>query len=112
VAEKRPFRIVLGEGPQKGVLGGSLSRYVPPGAQYDYKPPSVFARYRVVSVIFVLLAIALLAFWVTARLHVRRSAKLPTVPVSPAPPATQPDPVYVTPLPNPPRNQSEPNLRH
>jgi hypothetical protein len=100
VAGKRQFRIVLGEGPQKGALGGSLSRYVPPGAQYEYKPPSVFARYRVLSIVFALLVIALLLYGVMAPRHDRRlPAPAATPPASaPGPTAPQPDPVYVLPV--------------
>ena len=57
-----PFRIVLtGERP-RGALGGSLSHYVPPGAQYDYKPPSVFVRYKWLTLIFLAMILALLAY--------------------------------------------------
>ena len=98
MAEKRPFRIVLGEGPQKGALGGSLSRYVPPGAQYDYNPPSVFERYRILSVVFGLLMLALLAFLIIAPRHEQRHATGPAEPANPSAPERPADPVYVTPL--------------
>lgn len=80
------------------MLGGSLSRYVPPGAQYDYKQPSVFERYRILSVVFALLIIALLAFLIMARRHEQRHVTGPTAPANPSPPERPADPVYVTPL--------------
>ena len=98
MAEKRPFRIVLGEGPQKGALGGSLSRYVPPGAQYDYNPPSVFERYKILSIVFGLLMLALLAFLIIAPRHEQRHATGPAEPAIPSAPERPADPVYVTPL--------------
>ena len=98
MAEKRPFRIVLGEGPQKGALGGSLSRYVPPGAQYDYNPPSVFERYKVLSILFALLIMALLAFLIIAPRHDPHRVRVPAAPANPSPPERSADPVYVTPL--------------
>jgi hypothetical protein len=111
VAEKRPFRIVLGEGPQKGVLGGSLSRYVPPGAQYDYKPPSVFERYKALSIGFAVLLLAVVLYLISAH-HFRRQpiptpaeAALPATPAATtAPSAAAADPVYVLPI-SPPANR-------
>jgi len=106
VAEKRPFRIVLGEGPQKGALGGSLSRYVPPGAQYDYKPPSVFERYRILSIAFALLLSAVVLFLLLAHRYPGRppAEPVPAVANSTAstptstPSAPAADPVYVVPV--------------
>jgi hypothetical protein len=111
VAEKRPFRIVLRDGPQKGVLGGSLSRYVPPGARYDYKPPSVFERYKTLSIGFALLLLAVVLYLFLAP-HLRRQpmpmpaqTPLPVVPVpTTAPGAAAADPVYVSPI-SPPANR-------
>jgi hypothetical protein len=103
VAEKRPFRIVLGEGPQKGALGGSLSRYVPPGAQYDYKPPSVFERYRILSIVFALLLSAIVLFLLLAHHHPRQPPAEPVPAAADSTPASTPatataDPVYVVPV--------------
>jgi hypothetical protein len=104
VAEKRPFRIVLRDGPQKGVLGGSLSRYVPPGAQYDYQQPSVFERYKFLSTVFALLLVAVVLYLLIARRHPRQPLPAPVqAPPSVAAPATAPsepsaDSVYVSPI--------------
>lgn len=95
MADKRPFRIVLREGPPKGTLGGSLSGYIPPGAQYDYKPPSVFERYKALSIIFALLVVAILVFLLLVPRH-PRPLGTPASAVVPAAPTT--DPVYVLPV--------------
>jgi len=69
-------------------LGGKLGPYVPPGAQYDYKPPSVFARYKVLTAVFVALVLLLLSYWVWG---------LRQPPRATAAPGNQP--VYIEPLP-------------
>ena len=91
-----PFRIVLNrdERPQ-GMLGGSLSHYVPPGAQYDYKPPSVFARYRGLTVIFALLILGILAYALLLRPKSR--VVPPRAPAVHSQPASS-EPIYVQPL--------------
>ena len=95
-------RIVLrppGELKRPGELGGSVGNYVPPGAQYDYRPPSVFAQYKVVTVIFALLLAALLVYWAMAPKHDPRFVHPETDAASA--PAQEPGPVYVQPLSKP-----------
>lgn len=92
-------RIVLrppGELKQPGQLGGSLGNYVPPGAQYDYKPPSVFAQYKVVTGIFAALLVGLLIYWALAPKHDPRFVHPKSDEASAA--ASDPGPVYVQPL--------------
>ncbi len=111
--------------PKRG-LGGKLDAYVPPELRYDYKPPSVFAQYKMLTAVFVALAFILLGYglWVavSAPLDSRdavgpapapqmspaagRPAPGTPAPGRPAPgrPAPQPQPpqdqpVYVEPLP-------------
>jgi hypothetical protein len=86
-------------------LGGKLAPYVPRGAQYDYSPPSVFARYKTLSAVFVILLVSLFGYWAFV-LRQPRAAVQPaqhTQPAVQAPqrrPAQPPsDPVYVEPLP-------------
>jgi hypothetical protein len=81
-------------------LGGKLSAYVPAGAQYDYKPPSVFARYKVLTGVFVALALSLMSYWVFVSRQPRAAAAAPPAPVGSAPPAPQDQPVYIEPLPS------------
>lgn len=88
-----PFRIVLNSGERpRGMLGGSLSGYVPPGAQYDYKPPSVFARYKWLSLAFVALILSIVIYF----LLVPRAPRI--IPASHPAPAPASEPVYVEPL--------------
>jgi hypothetical protein len=82
--------------PPATKLSGKLTPYVPRGAQYDYKPPSVFARYKVLTAIFVILLVSLLGYWAiglgmprAVRQAARQAAQ------QPAPPS---DPVYIEPL--------------
>ena len=94
-----PFRIVLNGGERpRGMLGGSLSHYVPPGAQYDYKPPSVFARYKWLTAIFVLLVLGLLLY---PALGLKKAPAAPPRAASQPshqPPASAGEPIYVQPL--------------
>jgi hypothetical protein len=96
VAEKHSLRIVVGDGPPPGSLGGSLKGYVPPGAQYDYRPPSVFARYRTLSIVFAALILLLVIYSLLAP---REDSRLNRVPASPAAKEGVPDAVYVLPIP-------------
>jgi hypothetical protein len=113
MAKLKPFRIRLGEprtfgrsrtfgeaptlDPNKdsSQLGGSLSGYVPPGAQYDYKPPSVFAEYKILTVIFGVLIAGLFVYWALIPRHERAEHKLPPAASAAGPSA---DPVYIEPL--------------
>jgi hypothetical protein len=90
-----PFRIVLNADRPRGMLGGSLSGYVPPGAQYDYKPPSVFVRYKWLTATFALIILGLLVYVLVAP----RQRVIPT-PRSEqlAQPASSGEPIYVEPL--------------
>jgi hypothetical protein len=77
-------------------LRGKLARYVPRGAQYDYNPPSVFARYKVLTAVFAILLVSLFGYWAIVLRHT------PTVP-RPALPGRQAappqsDPVYIEPV--------------
>jgi len=86
-------------------LGGKLNAYVPPGAQYDYKPASVFARYKVLTAVFVLLALCLLSYWAWVSRHTPPAPSAaasapsdgPAHASGPQPPQNQP--VYIEPLP-------------
>ena len=90
-----------------GKLSGKLSPYIPRGAQYDYRPPSVFARYKVLTAVFVILLMALFGYW-SFRLHQPRVVppERQTLPAQEPHPAAQPlpaaqpqsDPVYIEPL--------------
>jgi hypothetical protein len=111
MAKQKSFRIVLGrprtfgrtssfsdlpelsERKDPNQLGGAVSNYLPPEAQYDYKPPSVFAEYRVLSIVFGLLVAALVAYWVWAPGHDHRSVR-----PKPAAASAAPDAVYIEPL--------------
>jgi hypothetical protein len=100
VAKKQTLpRIVLrppGKLTQPGQLGGSVGNYVPPGAQYDYKHPSVFAQHKVVTGVFAALLIGLLIYWAMAPKHDPRFAKPDTHAASAA--ASDTNTVYVQPL--------------
>jgi hypothetical protein len=85
-------------------LRGKLDAYVPPELQYEYKPPSVFVRYKVLTALFVAFLLGLMGLWLAA---IRR----PAAPTSAKPAASQPapatkaqkpqdQPVYVEPLPS------------
>lgn len=85
-------------------LGGKLSAYVPPGAQYEYKPPSVFARYRALTMVFVVLVLGLLSYWIwglNAPVPPSRapSARAAAAPAAPAAAPAQDGTVYIEPLP-------------
>jgi hypothetical protein len=75
-----------------GKLGGKVMPYVPRGAQYDYNPPSVFARYKVLTAVFVVLLVSLFGYWafVLRAPHAAGAAQKPGAPQS--------DPVYIEPL--------------
>jgi hypothetical protein len=77
-------------------LRGKLARYVPRGAQYDYKPPSVFARYKVLTAVFAVILVLLFGYW-TIVLRQTRTAGRPSRPAQQVAPS-QSDPVYVEPL--------------
>jgi len=85
--------------PQTPRLRGKLAPYVPRGAQYDYKPPSVFARYKALTAVFVILLVSLFGYW--AIVSRQSGAALPRPQHSqPASKQAQPqsDPVYIEPL--------------
>jgi hypothetical protein len=91
----QPFRIVLSADRPRGMLGGSLSGYVPPGAQYDYKPPSVFARYKWLTAAFAAMILGLLVYvLMTPRQRVIPTPRTEQL----AAPAPSAEPVYVEPL--------------
>ncbi len=77
-------------------LSGKLTPYVPRGAQYDYRPPSVFARYKVLTAVFVILLVSLFAYWAIVLRQSRAAAQA----AKPARQQVQPqsDPVYIEPL--------------
>jgi hypothetical protein len=92
-------------------LGGKLSPYVPRGAQYDYNPPSVFARYKVLSALFVILLVSLFGYWIFIVRQPRAAAASSLPPSNAARPGAarpdaarppqrvpQGDPVYIEPL--------------
>ena len=84
-------------------LRGKLDAYVPPELQYDYKPPSVFARYKVLTAVFVAFLLGLMGLWVSvARRPAPTSAKQAVSQPAPATKAQKPQdqPVYVEPLPS------------
>jgi hypothetical protein len=113
--EPKPDRrlgIKLEAPTSKRGLGGKLDAYVPPELRYDYKPPSVFAQYKILTAVFVALAFGLFSYWVL----VLRASRVP-VPTAAAPafdnPASAParsapqspqnrpvdeQPVYIEPL--------------
>ena len=88
-----PPRIVLRREKAPLQLTGEVGGYLPPGAKYDYKPPSIFAQYRVLSIVFALIVLAILGYWALAPRHDRRQSAEPT-------PAARPQdgPVYVEPI--------------
>jgi hypothetical protein len=107
MAERRLGAPKLSEKPAPEVaaapkLRGRLRAYVPRGAQYDYKPPSVFARYKILTAVFVILLVSLFGYWALV-LRQTRPAPPPaqrTQPAQQAQPAQpQSDPVYIEPLP-------------
>jgi hypothetical protein len=109
MAERRLGAPKLSEKPAPEVaapkLRGRLRSYVPRGAQYDYTPPSVFARYKILTTVFAILLVALFGYWALV-LRQTRAASQPAQRVQrQAQPAqqTQPaqpqsDPVYIEPL--------------
>jgi hypothetical protein len=87
-------------------LGGKLDPYVPPELRYEYKPPSVFAQYKLLTTVFVALAFILLGYglWIASRAPDGEPASGTPAVAPQRPPAahTQPpqdQPVYVEPLP-------------
>jgi hypothetical protein len=87
-------------------LGGKLNAYVPRGAQYDYKPPSVFARYKVLTGVFLALALFLMSYWMfvsrqppAAAVQPAPLKSAPRSAPTPAPQMPQDQPVYIEPLP-------------
>ena len=97
----RDLRIKLADptAERRPGLGGKLNAYVPQGAQYDYKPPSVFARYKVLTGVFVALALSLVSYWVFVSRQPRAAAAQPA-PLKSAPQAPQDQPIYIEPLPS------------
>jgi hypothetical protein len=100
--EPRPDRrlgIKLEDPNSKKRLSGKLDAYVPPELQYDYKTPSVFVRYKIVTAVFAALLLGLLSLWASL---LRR----PHPPSQPKPAASQPapalkprdQPIYIEPL--------------
>jgi hypothetical protein len=81
-------------------LGGSMSNYLPPGAQYEYQPKSVFAEHRAATVLFALLVLLALIYWAMAPRHDKRFVAPPKQPASPASAVPAAAPVYVQPLPS------------
>jgi hypothetical protein len=82
-------------------LGGRLTPYVPRGAQYDYTPPSVFSRYKVLTAVFVILLVSLFGYWAIVLRQPRAAAQPAQRATQPAQPQkSQSDPVYIEPLPS------------
>ena len=91
-------------------LGGKLDAYVPPELLYEYKPPSVFVRYKGLTVAFLALFLGLTGAWV----YILRRSNPPifanpaapnSAPASPVPAAApqrkpQDQPIYIEPLPS------------
>ena len=102
---ERRLGIKLAEPAPERRLGGKLNPYIPPGAQYNYKPPSVFARYKVLTGVFLALALSL-SCWVFVSRQPRAVpaphgvAAAPPAPPKTAPQAPQDQPVYIEPLPS------------
>jgi hypothetical protein len=100
VAERRLGAPKLSGKPAPHVPGpklrGKLTPYVPRGAQYDYSAPSVFARYKILTAVFVILLVLLFGYWAI----VLRQPRVAVQPAKPATPQVQPqsDPVYIEPL--------------
>lgn len=67
----------------KGLLGEEHG-YVPQPAMYEYKPPSVFARNKWITITFLALLVALVAYW----FHALHGPKRPK-------PVVSPEPVYI-----------------
>jgi hypothetical protein len=100
--EPKPDRrlgIKLADPTSERRLGGKLNAYVPPGAQYDYKPPSVFARYKVLTGVFVALALFLMSYWILVSRRPHAAAVQPA-PLKSVPQMPQDQPVYIEPLPS------------
>jgi hypothetical protein len=96
----RRLGIKLEQPDPKRRLGGKLDAYVPPELQYEYKPPSVFVRYKVLSVVFVAVLLGLLGAWLYV---LRRPPTPPTFKPTaskPARQAPQDQPIYIEPLPS------------
>ncbi len=82
-------------------LGGKLTPYVPRGAQYDYNPPSVFERYKILTAVFAILLVTAFGYWAfilrqpRATIQPAQHTQL-SVPGAPTQPPS--DPVYIEPL--------------
>jgi hypothetical protein len=105
--QPRPDRrlgIKLEDPASKQGLKGKLDGYLPPELQYEYKPPSVFARYRVLTALFVALLLGLLGLWAAAVRRppapnaLRPAAREQASPVA-APNKAPDQPIYIEPLP-------------
>jgi hypothetical protein len=85
-------------------LGGKLDAYVPPELLYEYKPPSVFVRYKGLTVAFLAVFLGLTSYWAYVLRHPSppRLAEPPSNKSAPtASPAQKPQdqPIYIEPLP-------------
>ncbi len=90
-------------------LGGKLDAYVPPELRYDYKPPSAFAQYKILTAVFAALALGLFGYWMVVLSRAPLPPNAPAftaakaAPPSPRTPPSRPPedaPVYVEPLPS------------
>ncbi len=106
MAKKKPHelpRVRLRREKASLQLGGEVGgNYLPPGAQYEYNPPSVFAEYRVLSAMFALIAQAALLYWVFWPVKhpspETKPAASAAVPAPATPGDRSADPVYVEPI--------------
>ncbi len=82
-------------------LGGKLDAYVPPELRYDYKPPSVFAQYRMLTAVFVAVGLGLLILWASVAKHPPMPAAVTPAAVAPAPGPQMPQdqPIFIEALP-------------
>ena len=87
-------RVVLRRDKAPLQLRGEVGSYLPPGAKYDYKPPSVFEQHRVLSLVFAVMVLAGLAYGVLAHRH--HDADVQAAPAANTVPKNEP--VYVEPI--------------
>ena len=88
-------RIVLRRDKAPLQLRGEVGSYLPPGAKYEYKPPSVFEQHRVLSIVFAVIVLAMLAYGLLAPKRDGGQSAQPT-PAETVPPKDEP--VYVEPI--------------
>jgi hypothetical protein len=101
--QPRPDRrlgIKLEPPSSKKRLGGKLDAYVPPELLYDYQVPSVLARYKVLTAVFVALFLGLASYWVFVIRHSPGRPVLATPAPASTPQAPQDQPIYIEPLPS------------